>query len=120
MKPKHLRFVFALGCFVLLLSGVVFAAERPDDIQSKRSSRVDYEVSAGDVSLIFTGINVNDIEDIRLNGESIRDRLVNPGETQLEYTVDGFIAHFGRALAIEDAATLEVTLKNGERRVLEP
>ena len=81
--------------------------------------RVDYIISEGETSIIFTGILPIDIIDITFKGQSILDKILSYTESDIEYTEDGFIVKLNKEFRLHDTAEFKVTLQDGNDHSIE-
>lgn len=81
--------------------------------------RVDYIVSDGETSIIFTGISPNDISDVTFKEQDISDKILNFTEADIEYTEDGFIVRLNKEFRLHDTGELKVTLLDGNNHSIE-
>lgn len=116
MKKNLIR----LATLVFILSLLFSFSPAAHSAGPEKTPRIDYEVSDGNIALVFTGISLEDVADVLLNGESILERVMDPLDSGLEYVNEGVIVRLGNRLLIKDSGTIEVLLINGERHVLEP
>lgn len=77
-------------------------------------ARVDHEISNNEVSLIFNGITLDDIDDVTLDGKSIMADILDRSITEIEMTKNSFIAHFKQPLMLEGPGLIQVMLMNQE------
>jgi surface antigen len=88
-------------------------------IADENLPRVDYIISEGETSIIFTGISPNDVSDVTFKGKSILEKMLTHTDSDIEYTEDGFIVRLNKEFQLYDTGELEVTMQDGDKHSLE-
>lgn len=83
------------------------------------AARIDFEISAGKLKLLFTGINQREIKDLTIDGKSVLEELLFSNEAAVEETGNGFVVSGLRDELFTGSSTLVANLADG-RAVLSP